>query len=668
MKLQSWAICALALSLFSCAPKASDIIVLEVGQEKVNLAEYENFFSRNSGGWETVRESSLEERERFLELLTNYKLKLKDAYDRNLLNDPDIQQELKEYRSSLAASYLTEKEVVEPGIQLMYERKKEEVRAMHILVALTPNAAPEDTVKAWNKAMDIIKLAKAGEPFESLAVKYSEDPSVKINHGDLYFFSGGQMHIGFENATYAMKKGEISSVPVRTPYGYHIIKVTDRQPARGSMRVRHIMARFMVSQNDSADTAKAFARIKGIQDSLKKGWDFVELAKKVSEDQGSQTRGGDLGWFERRGFVQPFDEAAFKMRPGEISEIVRTQYGYHIIRCDSVKPIRPFSDIKEDLKKQYQQYRFNDDYRQYIESLKKKFSCSINEEVFKSFLATVDSTQTTEDSAWDGGISSEQRRQILVTLSGKDHPLDEFLKKLSTRVDFHGTRLRESELKERLNKFVESLVMEEQSIGLENRYADFGMLMKEYQDGVVLFKAEQTEVWDKISISDSALKNFFNEHQDKFQWPARVGIKEILVESDTFALMLYDSLMNGKTFEELASRHNKLDDELRQKAGDRGMLPITTDTLTKVAFTMAIDEISQPIETDNGYSIIKVTAKEPARQKTFEEAGVEVSNVFQEYEAKRLQQEWIDRIRQKYPVVQHKEQLRKAFSSSQASR
>lgn len=662
MKKQTWAVLALVLSLLGCAPKSSDIIVLEVGQDKVSLAEYENFFSRNSGGWETARISTPEERERFLELLTNYKLKLRDAYDRNLLNEPDVQQELKEYRSSLAATYLAEKEITEPGVRLMYERKKEEIRAKHILIALKPNATPEDTLKAWNKAMDILARVKKGEPFDSLALKYSEDPSAKSNRGDLYYFSGGQMQLAFENAVYGMKVGEISSLPVRTPFGYHIIYVTDRQPARGAVRVRHIMARFMVAKPDSADTAQAFARILGMQDSLKKGWDFAKLAEKLSEDPGSQKKGGDLGWFERRSFVQQFEEAAFKLRPGEVSEIVRTQYGFHIIRCDSVKPVQPFEEIKEELKKRYQQYRYQDDYAAYIASLKKKFSCTIHENVFEALLQNVDTTITTEDSAWDGEISAELRQQPIVTVNHRSYPLDTLLKVLNNRIDFRGTRLDRTELWDRLNKLVDGILLDEQSVGMETKYPDFAALMKEYQDGVVLFKAEQMEVWDNVVVSDSLLRAYFEENRSKFMFPEQVHIKEIRVETDTFALMLYDSLMQGKKFEDLAARYH-IDDDVRQNNGDRGLLPVSTDTLTMAASKMAVDEISPPIEVEDGYSIIKVVEKKPAREKTFEEAGAEVSNVYQEYQSKRLERAWLDRIKAKHAVVAHKEKLREAFSS-----
>jgi peptidyl-prolyl cis-trans isomerase SurA len=209
--------------------------------------------------------------------------------------------------------------------------------------------------------------------------------------------------------------------------------------------------------------------------------------------------------------------------------------------------------------------------------------------------------------------------------------------------------------------------MDEQSVGMENNYPAFAALMKEYQDGVILFKAEQTEVWNKVVVSDSVLREYFEQNRDKFVWPESVNIKEIHVESDTFALMLYDSLMQGKKFEDLAARYT-IHEEMREKGGERGMTPVTSDTLAKIASTMEIDEISPPIEVEDGYGIIKLVAKEPERQKTFEEAGAEVSNAYQEYQSKSLEREWLDRVKQRYPVIAHKERLREAFLLSPESR
>ncbi len=652
----------LATLLGGCSPKASDIVVLQVGNSKVSLADYESFYTKNTGSAEAAGKGSLEDREHFLDLLTNYKLKLQDAYDRNLLADPEIQKELADYRSSLASSYILQHEVTEPGINLLYERKKVNMRAKHILISVREDAPPADTLKAYEKAVDVIRRARAGEPFDSLVVKYSEDPSAKQNFGDLYYFTGGVMVKAFEDAAYKMKMGEISTVPARSPFGYHIIKITDIEPAR-AIKVRHLMARFQSTTPDSADSAGAYARIRAMQDSLKKGWDFAKLAVKLSEDGGSAPQGGELPWFERRRFVEEFEEAAFKLKVGEVSGIVRTAFGFHIIRLDSAQGLAPFSELRDQLKTAYQKNRYAEDYAAYVANLKKEIGFSFDDKVFAALVSSLDSTKTTDDSAWDGTVTADVRKMTLMTIGTKPISVDSALAAFSRRPEFRGTTLQKSELKTRFDRLAEGMVIDVKTAGLESRSPEFSSLMKEYTDGVVLYKAEQIEVWSNTAVTDSALKAFYEQNREKFLFPEQVNINEIYLESDTMALMVYDSLMHGAKFQDLASRWND-DPDLHAKKGARGLLSSETDAATKRAVKLKVGDFSEPVEMDRGgYAIVQLLGTEPAKQKTFDQAGAEVSNLYQEQESKRLEQIWIDKIRQKYPVVQYKEHLKEAFQS-----
>jgi len=655
------------ISLFlGCSPKSSDVLVLEVGQQKVPLSEYENFYLRNSPDWDAASKSSMSEREHFLDLLTNYKLKLQDAYDHHINEDSDIVSELNDYRSSLATNFLLDKEVTTPGVKQLYERRREEIRAQHILLRVTPDAKPEDTLAAYAKAANIISRAKAGTNFDSLALRYSEDPSVKDNKGDLYYFSGGEMVGAFENGAYALHKGEISPEPIRSPFGYHVLKITDRQPSRGTIKVSHIMARFKSPTPDSADVAAAMIRIKGIQDSLKKGWDFHKLAIKMSEDGGSASLGGSLGWFGRRHFVQPFDEAAFKLKAGEVSGIVRTPFGYHLILCDSAKPFGSFESMTEDMKKTYQQTRYQDDYKTYINGLKKEYNYFVNDKVLDELVAQLDSSKTTDDSAWSANVSQSVRSKPVILLNGKSYSVDTVLSILNTKQDYRSTPLRKSSIANRLDQIGESVLLETKSTGLEARDPKFHDLMKEYGEGIVLYKAQQNEVWSKTGVSDSVLRAYYQTHSDSFMIPARVNISVLVFDNDTLAYIMYDSLRHGANFSTLAALYRE-DPNGKTSDGSRGMQPITTDDLTRRADSLSIGDITEPIALDNGaFAVVKLIDKKPAEPKTYEDAGAEVSNAYQDYISKKLEQEWVDRIKLRYPVVQFKDALLGAFHTQPA--
>ena len=658
----------LSLAIFGCSPKASDIIVLEVGPTKVTMSEYENFFTRNSGGWDIAQQSSMEERARFLDLLTNYKLKLQDAYDRNFINDTDIVRELREYRTSLASTYVLDRELTDPGVNLVYQRRREYIRPQHILLALKPDASPEETLKTYIKAMEIIRRAKPGEHFDSLALQFSNDPSVKTNRGDLYFITTGTLVKPFEDAMFSIPKGQITPTPVRSPFGYHIIKVLDREPTR-VMKARHIMARFQSPTPDSSDTTNALMRIRALRDSLKKGWDFRQLATKLSEDPGSAPQGGELGWFERRRWVQPFDEAAFSLRAGQTSNIIRTPFGFHIIRCDSEKSLPPFADMKDELKKLYQQHRYSEDFADYVARMKKEFKYEFDEGTFNSLISRLDSTKNIGDSAWDAGIPQDVRALSLMKINDRNISLDTVVIALGKRPEFRNTSLRRQDVRVRIDRIAESLLLEAKSSGLEAKYPDFGSLMKEYDDGVVLYKAEQLEVWNRNTVSDSALRSYYEQNKSKFMFPEKVNIGEIYIDTDTLAAKLYDSLTTmGTDFAALASRYNE-DPDLKAKGGARGLQAIETDEVTKLGASLQVSEISEPTALEGGgFVIVKLVAREPARQKTFEEAGAEVSNAYQDNQSKVLEQRWLERVKQKYPVKQYKELLKDAFTKPRPSR
>ena len=658
------ATCAVVLSLLThgCSPSVGDLVVLEVGPSRVNLADYQAFYLKNNSNLEVAKKSTQEEREHFLDLLTDYKLKLQDAYDRNLLNDPEIQKELQEYRSSLASSFLLEKELTEPGIKQMYERRQQNLRAQHILISVRQDASPEDTLKAYQKAMEVINLAKT-VPFDSLVAKYSEDPSAKQNHGDLYYFTSGVMVKAFEDAAYLMKAGEISKIPTRSSFGYHIIKILNIEPAH-AIKVRHIMMRFQSTTPDSTDSANSYARILAAQDSLKKGWDFAQLAIKVSEDPGSAPQGGELPWFERRRFIEPFEDAAFSLTIGQVSGIVRTPFGFHIIKLDSVKGVPSYSEIYDQLKANYQKNRYAEDYAEYIAGLKKRFGYKFNEDTFSAVIAQLDSTKTTDDSAWNMSISQDVRNMTIVTIDTRRIPADSILMILATKPDYRDLALRKAELRPKFDKIGDGFLIDYTAIGLENRNKEFATLMREYTDGVVLYKAEQLEVWNKTSVTDSALREFYEQNRDKFVFPEQVKVNEIVFDSDTTAMMIYDSLVHGADFAGLASRWNS-DAKLRDDKGARGLVSADADSATRRATQLAVGQYSEPIEIDRGeYVIVQLLGKEAPHKKTFEEAGAEVSNLYQEYESKRLEESWIEKIKQRYPVRQYKENLKVAFQSN----
>ena len=355
------------LSLFGCG--TSNPIVATIGDDKITLNYFEDNYAKNNGGWDTSAVSSIEDRQKFLDLLIKFKLKVKEARAQNLEKDSAIINEMDSYNTSVAQSYMIEKDVVAPGMQQLYSRKKDEVHASHILFRLKPGASPEDTLRAYELAINTIPQIPL-IPFDTLASKYSEDPSAKTNYGDLGFFSGGRMVPEFEDACYSLKPGEYTKTPVRSQFGYHIIKVAGYQPNPGSVRISHILLRFNES---SMDTAAVRDTILMIYRKLKSGASFGEMVQKYSQDPQKAKNNGDIGLYERDRIPPKIADVFFKMKVDSISEPMRFNYGYHIFKLTEKKPMPSFAEMENDLKELYKQVRYNYEYNQYTRGLRAKY-------------------------------------------------------------------------------------------------------------------------------------------------------------------------------------------------------------------------------------------------------------------------------------------------------
>lgn len=767
----------ISLILIGCSPNEHDIVVARIGNDPLTLGEYEKVYVKSNGSREVGAAASQEDREKFLDLILKYKLKLKDAYSRGLDKTPEVIQEIEQYKGSLAQSFLTEREIVSPGVRQLYNRRLEEIRAAHILLELAPNASPQDSVAAYKKAYEILAELKAGKDFGTLAATLSKDPSARDNKGDLYYATGGDFVPSFEDAAYTLKPGEIFPTPVRTRFGLHIIKLLDRKPAPGEVHESHIMIRFPSMSPSPEDTAKAYAKIRKIQDSVALGTDFAELAKRNSEDGGSAMHGGDLGWFTRRRWVRPFDDTSMVLNVGQVSGIVRTSYGYHIIKCYERRAQKSFEDAKQEIEALYQQRRFPDENANFLNSLKKELRFARYDSVLARFLASVDSSKTLRDSAWATNISPPLRKTAVLSILGRPVSLDSVLNLMQNRPELSNTQLRSQQFGNALDKVSEQLLFAAKADFLVEQNTDFAMVMNEYKEGVLLYQIEQQQIWSKITPTDSVLHAYFSGHRGKFTFPDRVRFTEIRLNNEANARAARQRLLAGDAFERLVTEDslrlelpNKyvatfsqrsaslspstkkslaaVAEQLRNDAGlnirftampdtmkdkpknldlasrriqamktvltkdyglpenrvllnvtaltgdstlnakdratkslsvtveilgrqgrivgplDSGVFAPAADERAKRADSLSVEGLTMPFSFRNGYSVVRLDGREPARQKTFEEAGAEVSTSFQDYEAKRLEKEWIDGIKQRFPVTEERVNLKNAFKAT----
>ncbi|MGE5438514.1 MAG: peptidylprolyl isomerase, partial [Bacteroidota bacterium] len=244
-----------AMYLSSCSPEHSKLVLAEYGNEKVTLGEFENVYLKNGSTMETAQRDSLSKLKNFLDLYVNFKMKLSDATQRGFDKDPALQSELKDYKERIGSSYLVEKEMTAPAIKSLYDKRKYELRVSHLMVR--PDTIPD--AKAKEIAQSLLDRIKKGESFETLVKQYSSDVYSKNNGGDIYYITAGTVLPEFEDAAYATEVGKVYPELVKTRYGYHILKVTEKRERIPSIRASHILISFR-SDSGKVDTAAALAK------------------------------------------------------------------------------------------------------------------------------------------------------------------------------------------------------------------------------------------------------------------------------------------------------------------------------------------------------------------------------------------------------------------------
>ena len=213
-------------------------VVMTINDKPVTKSEFLQIYTKNNPNPSFDKDSL----DRYMELFQVFKLKVAEAEALGYDTLPRLQKELEGYKKQLALPYLIDSVQNQAMVQEAYNRTATEVRCSHILVKLDPNASPKDTLAAYNRLLGLKARIEKGEDFASVAKSKlgSEDPSVVNNGGDLGYFTAFQMVYPFEEKAYTTQVGAVSE-PFRTRFGYHILKVTDKRAARGTIKVAHLM-------------------------------------------------------------------------------------------------------------------------------------------------------------------------------------------------------------------------------------------------------------------------------------------------------------------------------------------------------------------------------------------------------------------------------------------
>jgi len=538
--------------LFPVVCQAQDLnakILMTVEGNKIQAGEFIRMYKKSTEPGKTL------DIDGYLQQFIVFKLKVSDALSEGYDTTRSFRSELNGYRNQLAQNYLTDTKTKEKLLQKAYQRSLTELNAWHILIAMPQDASQEDTLKAWNKAIDIRERIIKGEPFESVARGTSDDKSVKINGGNLGYFSVFQMIMPFEDAAYSLKKGVVS-MPVRTPYGYHIIKISDKRPSRGRIKVAHIM-KAVPPGTDDKEAKKAEDEINKIYNMLQEGASFAELAKKYSDHKESAVKGGELEWFGTGEIISDFSEAAFTIADtGKYTKPVHTLYGWHIIKLLDKKTPGTFEESSSFLESKINQSYLNSiSKKSFVDKLKKEYNFQINYDAYNWFVVHTDTLVIQ-------GLKKYDRTTIpkgnLYSFANQYITTNDF----ANYVEKRGSMIVTKDSSVFINLLTDTMVSDhmisyENSV-LEKKYPEFRYLMNEFHDGMLLFEISGKNVWNRVSNDSSGLHRYYEENKNK--WLSRRGI-----EAKIYILKSSDGEQLLTTAFKKYSHKSDLDELLRKK-------------------------------------------------------------------------------------------------------
>ncbi len=622
-----------------------DPVIMTVKGKPVYKSEFEQIY------WKNKKEdvATKEDLDEYMELFTKFKLKVAEAEELGLDTNAKFVQELAGYKAQLEKPYLVDKEVNEKLIQEAYFRTKNEIRASHILIKLNPNPSPSDTVRAYNKIMDIrSKIAKGDLDFNDAAKKFSEDPSAKRNNGDLGYFTAFRMVYAFESAAFNTKVGEVS-MPFRTRFGYHLVFPSDLRDGRGKIKVAHIMLRV---KEDASDQQKQNLekKINEIYQQLEKGADFNKLAKQYSEDRKSAPRGGELNWIKPGETFMEFENAAFGLKnDGDYSKPTLTGAGWHIIKRVNYKPVGDLESMRTELKNRIQRdSRSQISKELFMKKLKTEYGYKEKYKSFKKVVAAVDSTIF--KGMWKPDSKESQMKKPLFQFADQKFTQQDLIQFMANNQTKREAMDLESYVRQRFDRFISNSLITYEKTQLQTKYPEFKALLKEYRDGILLFEITDQKVWSKGIKDTVGLQAYYEAHKNEYMWPDRVEARIFSSTKREVINEAFDLVNKGELQMDSIINYLNRDSQLNITFEEGVFIDESKEIIKDFDWKMGVNK---PRVIDGKHCFVVIDKNVPSAPKELKEAKGVVTAAYQD----QLESDWLKELEAKYPVTIDKEVL-----------
>jgi peptidyl-prolyl cis-trans isomerase SurA len=640
----------LALALACCMTICTNAQTLfSYGKNTVDARDFINAYEKNN----VVPDHTAKNIDSYLQLYINSRLKIKEAYDRGYDTLPQQIEDLANLRSQIIENYMNDPEILDNLVMEAFHRSQKDIHVAHIYIGFPVTNGNEDTSIAFKKINDAYSLLKNGKDFASVAQQFSEDPSVKTNKGDIGFITVFSLPYDFENIIYNTSPGKFSGI-YKSKHGYHIFKNLGERKPFGKIKAAQIL--LAVPPGADAATEKNIAHL---ADSLYKrliaGDDFETLAKLYSNDFISASAGGLLPTFGIGQFDPVFESTVYKLSNKTVSKPFRTAHGFHIVKKISTIPVISDKNDKANLTEIRNKIQQNDrmavtEKRLYEKVIKKAGLKKLSYDE-KEFVILTDSLLDFKRLAFPIKMTTQT---ALFNLGDSELTMTDWIAYAQTyRYKTDGSGMKSySQL---MDEFKHDVAKKYYRNHLEDFNDDFRRQVMEFKDGNLFFEIMQKEIWSHAQDDSIGLKNYYDAHRAKYMW-----------NESADAIIFYCGDEN--TASQLNSILKKNPENWKNSIVSFGEKVITDSARFEFSQIPAKDKkniqagaITKPVinENDKTASFAYVTKLyNGPEQRSFAEARALVLNDYQDY----LEQQWVNKLRKKYPVEINQKVLRTLYT------
>lgn len=622
-------ICLLtAMGLIFMAAQSQTLITF--GKNMVSKAEFLRAYNKNK----TVVADKEKAIRDYVELYTNFKLKVKAAQEMRLDTSEQLKSDLENFRHQVEENYMNDENTVKALIDEAFERSQSDLHVIRYSVPMNVYTDPEDTVRQYKALQDVYNSLKAGNTDYA---HLTQSPDVKFS--DMGYITAFSLPYLYENIVYKLKPGETSSM-YRSKKAWNIFKVIDKRKSAGRWKVAQILFTFP-PEADEQSKALAKKMADSVYALLKGGADFSAVARTYSEDKLTYMSGGEMPEFGTGKYDLAFEKKVLQLQnDGDISEPFATSFGMHIIKRLSFKPT-PSNKSDDTFMFDLKQKVTQDDR---MKIAKDKFAADIIAKIGFKTSAAIKQADILKyaDSAFNNLEADLTAFPIskkpLITLTKGKINGEEWLAYFREYKN-NGDLYKGETTLQLWEKYKSVAAVDFYRKHLEEYNTEFANQLLEFREGNMLFEVMEKQVWSKAASDSVGLKSHYEANKAKYTWAASADVLIMNGVSEQLCLETIDSLKAGKEWKELVNV------KLGELQGDSGRYELSQINGVATAPPGSFSAINK--NPDGSASFIKYYRfYEDGQQRSFDDARGIVINDYQMV----LEKKWIEELKSKYPV------------------